>query len=295
MSSGALIARILTQYSDKGSKAAQKDIKKLGADFDKFAHRAKVAFGIAAAASAAFAVKVGIDSVKAAMDDQKSQALLANSLRNTVGASNDAIAAVGANMSKQQLLISVTDDELRPSLASLATATHDVGKAQDLQNLALDIAANRHKDLSAVSLALAKAYAGNFTALKKFGIPLSENLIKTKDFTGIVKELAAATAGAATTAANTFAGRMARMKIGIDEAKESLGYAFLPVLEKMVALIVSDVIPKIQKWIDLNKDALAKGLQSAANFVYSLTKKAIVLGEWIANNMDSVKLSLIHI
>ena len=110
MTSGAMIARILTQYSDKGSTQARKDVKKLGADFDKFARRAKVAFGVAAAASAAFAVKVGVDSVKAAMEDQKSQALLANSLRNTVGATDAAIASVERHISKQQLLIGVTDE-----------------------------------------------------------------------------------------------------------------------------------------------------------------------------------------
>lgn len=289
MASGAMIARILTQYSDKGSKQATRDIKKLGGDFDKFARRAKVAFGVAAAASAAFAIKVGVDSVKAAMEDQKSQALLANSLRNTVDASDAAIAAVERHISKQQLLIGVTDEQLRPSLASLTQSTHDVGKAQELLNLALDIAANKNKDLAGVSLALAKANQGSFTSLKKLGIPLSENLIKTKDFTGIMKELAAATAGAATTAANTFAGRMDRMKIGIDEAKESLGYAFLPVLEKMVGLLVSDVIPKIQAWVDLNKDKLARGLQTAANFVFKLTQKAVAFGDWISNNTAKVK------
>ena len=37
MATGAIIARIITQYSAKGSKQAQKDIAKLGKDFDKFA------------------------------------------------------------------------------------------------------------------------------------------------------------------------------------------------------------------------------------------------------------------
>ena len=52
MATGAIIARIITQYSAKGSKQAQKDITKLGKDFDKFAKRSVKAFGVAAAASA---------------------------------------------------------------------------------------------------------------------------------------------------------------------------------------------------------------------------------------------------
>jgi hypothetical protein len=91
MAIGAVTARIITQYSDKGSKAAARDINKLGKNFDKFAGKVGKAFGLAAAASAAFAIKVGIDSVKAAIADEKSQALLANSLRNTTGATDSAM------------------------------------------------------------------------------------------------------------------------------------------------------------------------------------------------------------
>jgi len=94
MAVGSIVARILTQYSDKGSKAAQKDIAKLGKNIDGFAKKSSRAFGLAAAASAALALKIGKDAVQAAIADQKSQVLLANSLRNTAGASNEAIAGV---------------------------------------------------------------------------------------------------------------------------------------------------------------------------------------------------------
>ena len=75
MAIGAVVARILTQYSDKGSKAAQKDIAKLGRKFDDFAKKTTRAFGLAAAAVGAFAIKVGKDAVAAAIADQKSQVL----------------------------------------------------------------------------------------------------------------------------------------------------------------------------------------------------------------------------
>jgi hypothetical protein len=68
MAVGAVVARILTQYSDKGSKAAQKDIAKLGKTFDAYAKKASRAVGLVAAASAGAAVKIGKDSVMAASD-----------------------------------------------------------------------------------------------------------------------------------------------------------------------------------------------------------------------------------
>lgn len=104
MASGAIIARIVSQYTDKGAKAARKDIAKLGADFDKFAKRSAKAFALAGAATAAFALKIGKDAVQAAIEDQKSQTLLATSLRNTVGATDAAIASVEEYITKQQAL-----------------------------------------------------------------------------------------------------------------------------------------------------------------------------------------------
>ena len=59
MAIGAVTARIITQYSDKGSKAAARDINKLGKNFDKFAGKVGKAFGLAAAASAAATTSTG--------------------------------------------------------------------------------------------------------------------------------------------------------------------------------------------------------------------------------------------
>jgi hypothetical protein len=75
MAVGAVVARILTQYSDKGTKAAVKDISKMEKKFGKFADATAKKFGIAALAVGAFAAKVGYDAVKAAAEDQKSQVL----------------------------------------------------------------------------------------------------------------------------------------------------------------------------------------------------------------------------
>ena len=284
MATGAVIARIISQYSDKGTKAAEKDLLKMGKQYDQMASKVSRAFTVAAAASALFAVKIGTDAVKAAIADQKSQALLANSLRNTVGANTELLESVEAYILKASLATGVTDEQLRPSLSILATATMDVAVAQNLQALALDIAANRSKDLSSVSIALSRAYTGNFTALKRLGIPLSENLIKSKDFIGITKELAAVTSGAAATAADTLAGRLARMRIGYDEIVESLGYALLPVVQKFAEYVTTTMLPAIQNWVNLNKDQLAKGLQNTVDVLTRVGKVAIAFTTWAVTN-----------
>ena len=287
MSTGAIIARILTQYSDKGSKQAQKDIGKLGKNFDKFAKKATKAFGVAAAASAAFAVKMGVDSVKAALEDQKSQVILANSLRNTVGASDAAIASIEDYISKQQLLVNVSDTALRPSLSALLVATKDLTQAQALQAIALDTSAGTGKDLQTVSIAIAKATTGNVGALKKLGIPLSDNIVKTKDFAGAMKALEDAYGGAAGALAKT--DPLTTLKLAFGEIQETLGYALLPTVKEFANYIITTVLPVVQSWIDLNKDKLAKGLKDAAEQAVAFGKAIFGFVSFISRNLTTVK------
>lgn len=288
MSTGAIIARILTQYSDKGSKQAQKDIGKLGKNFDKFAKNATKAFGVAAAASAAFAVKMGVDSVKAALEDQKSQVILANSMRNTVGASDAAIASIENYISKQQLLVNVSDTALRPSLSALLVATKDLTQAQALQAIALDTSAGTGKDLQTVSVAIAKATTGNVGALKKLGIPLSDNIVKTKDFAGAMKALEDAYGGAAGALAKT--DPLTTLRLAFGEIQETLGYALLPTVKEFANYIITTVLPVVQSWIDLNKDKLAKGLKDAAEQAIAFGKAIFNFVDFISRNLTTVKI-----
>jgi hypothetical protein len=267
MAIGAVVARIITQYSDKGSKAAARDINKLGKNFDKFAGKVAKSFGIAAAASAAFAIKIGIDSVKAAIADEKSQALLANSLRNTTGATDAAIAATEAFIDRTQRAFGVVDDELRPALAKLASVTGSLTAGQQLLGLALDVSAGGSVDLSAGTNAVTKALQGNYKALKNLGVPITDAMAKSKDLNAVLALTAKTFAGAAAARANTFEFRMKRLAIAFDEAKETLGTALLPTLEELFKILVTKVIPAIQKFLEENGKKLVAVMAGAIKAV----------------------------
>jgi len=276
MAIGAVTARILTQYSDKGSKAASRDINKLGKSFDKFAGKVGKAFGIAAAASAAFAIKVGTDAVKGAMADQKQQVALATALRNTTGATDEAIAATVKYLDAKELLVGVDNEELIPSLQTLIQATKDVTQAQILQNLALDISAGTGKNLEAVSLALAKAIGGNVGALTRLGVPLDAAAVKSKDLNAILLSLGETFAGQAGKRAETFEFRMMRLQLAFNQVLDQLGYAFIPVLENFAQIVMTKVIPAVQTFINENGDklvaALSKALKAIIGFGFILFK-----------------------
>jgi len=289
MAIGAVVARIVSQYSDKGSKAAQRDIAKLGKNFDAFAKKAGKAFALAGAASAAFAVKIGKDAVQAAIEDQKSQVLLANSLRNTVGATDSAIASVEDYITKQQKLFSVADDQLRPSLAALAAATGSITDAQKLQSVALDVAANKQIDLVTASKLLAKAYGGNIGALKKLFPEISANTVKSKDFATALDVVAKASSGAAAAAADTLAGRLEGLKLAYGEVLETLGYALLPVLTQFATYIQTNVLPALEAWTNANKDKIANSLKNIFEVLKVVTKQLGEFFGFISRNIGTLK------
>lgn len=285
MAVGAIVARILTQYSDKGTKAAVKDISKMEKSFGKFANKALKAFGLAAAAAGAFAVKIGKDAVQAAMEDQKSQALLANSLRNTVGATDAAIAATEQYISKLQLTLGVADDKLRPALGKLAAVTGDITSAQGLLGVALDISAAKGIDLETASSLLAKAYGGNIGALKKLFPQISAATVKSKDFAGALKQVRKETKGAAAAAANTFAGQMERIRLAFGEASETLGYKLLPMVQAFADLIIQKAIPAVQKFVDENGDKIAKAFKKSIGYGVAFAKLMYDVFSFVARNI----------
>ena len=231
---------------DKADKETRSFSDKLGTALKTGA----IAFAALGAAAGIAAIKIGVDAVKAAIEDEKAQVSLAQTLKNVTKATDAQIKATEDYIDKTARATGIADDQLRPSLDRLVRSTGDVTKAQKLQTLALDIAAGTGKDLATVSEALGKAYDGNLGALKRIGVPLDENIIKTKDFDKAVIALSETFSGQADAAANTFAGRLARFKVAIDEAKESLGQALLPLLERFAKFATDVLAPALQGLID---------------------------------------------
>jgi hypothetical protein len=285
MAVGAVVARILTQYSDKGTKAAVKDISKMEKKFGKFADATAKKFGIAALAVGAFAAKVGYDAVKAAAEDQKSQTLLANSLRNTVGATDAAIAATEQYVTAMQAEFGVADDQLRPALGRLAAVTGDIAKAQNLLGVAMDISAAKGIDLETAAALLSKGYGGNIGALKKLFPQISAATVKSKDFAAALKDITAETKGAAAAAANTFAGQMERIRLAFGEASESLGYKLLPQVKAFADLIITRAIPAVQKFVDENGDKIAAGFKTSISYGIAFAKLMFDIFSFVARNI----------
>ena len=179
----------------------------------------------AAAAAGALAVKLGVEGVQAAIEDEKAAASLAQTLEN-LGLAHDT-APIEAYIDALARETGIADDALRPAFDRLVRSIGDTAKAQDALKLALDVSAGSGKSLDAVVQALGRAYDGNTAGLSRLGAGIDSAILKTGDMEKITAALAGTFSGQAAVAANTYEGRIRRLGVAADELKEAFGYGLL--------------------------------------------------------------------
>jgi len=256
---------ILADVDDLKKKLGEADkaVENNSSKISEFGKKAAAAFAVAAAAAVAYGTKLAIDGVKAAIEDEQAQLRLANALREATGATDAQIKATEDMILQTSLATGVADDQLRPAFQRLAVSTKDTTKAQELLNLALDISKGRGLELEQVANALGRAQDGNTTALGRLGLGLSKAELSTLSFTEVQAKLSDLYGGAAAANAETFQGKIDRLKVGFDEAKESLGVALLPQVEKFIGFLNETGIPTLNAFIaGLTGD---KGLSASLN------------------------------
>jgi len=264
---------LITEFDGGGIDKAVKQFKQLETAGEKAQFAIKKAAVPAAAALGALAIAGGA-AAKAAMEDQKSAAELARTLKVSTQATDKQVEATEDLIGKMTLATGVADTDLRTALASLARGMGSADLAQQNLNLALDISAATGKDLATVSDALAKAYNGQTTALAKLD-PSMRGLVKEgASFQELGKIMEETFGGAATAAAETAEGRFKRMGVAIGEAQESIGAALIPVIEKLLPFL-----EKVSTWISENTDlvvglGLAFGGIAAAVVIANTAMKA---------------------
>lgn len=281
---------ITGEYKDKATKAARKDLKLLSKDTEVFGKSAKKYWGIATTAATYYAQKALKESIKNALEDEKSQRVLALTLANVANATDAAVIATEQQIASMQAAYGIVDDQLRPALARLARSSGSASQAVYDLKLALDISAATGKSLEAVTGALGKALDGNTASLGRLGLGLDQSLIKSKDTEKIFKQLRTTFANFAKNEAATTEGKFRRIAVAADEAKEIIGVALIDTINSIVdtqggvegltkafndlAYAIGDVIRGVAELIDSVPGVLKEFI--------GLGKQAIpVLGTWL--------------
>jgi hypothetical protein len=227
---------IISEFDSKGLDRAQKEFKSLQGIGAKTQYAIKKAAIPAAAAITGLAVALG-DATRAAMEDQQEQAALALTLQNVTGAGAAQTAQVEKQISAMSRASGVADTEYRKALENLVRGTKDVGIAMNDMTLVMDISTATGMNSANVADALAKAYQGNFKALRTLSPEMSTMIKEGATLDEVMNVLGGTFGGATAKSAETAAGKMKILTNSLGETKESIGAALLPVLEAVLPVL----------------------------------------------------------
>lgn len=209
----------------RATNNARKDLDALQGTAKRFSSGFKKAFAFAG-------ISVGVTQITnafrqaatAAVEDSKAQAVLAQSLRNSVGASSAVIQSVENQIGTWERQTTILDDKIRPAYAAAVRATGSVAKANKVMSAALDVSAGTGKDLTLVVKSISRALDGNVTGLQKLvpGIKITDDVLGAlgEQFDGV-----------ALAAANT--DPIARLDVVFNDLQEKIGTELLPRLNEV--------------------------------------------------------------
>jgi uncharacterized membrane protein YjjP (DUF1212 family) len=240
---------IISEFDGKGIKKAIAQFKQLETTSEKAQFAIKKAAVPAAAALGGLALALG-DATKAAMEDQQEQAALALTLQNVTGAGAAQTAQVEKQISAMSRASGVADTEYRLALEALVRGTKDVDMAMRDMNLVMDISTATGTSSATVADALAKAYQGNFKALRSLSPEMATMIKEGASLNEIMDVLGGTFGGATAASAETAAGKMKILSNSIGETKESIGAALLPVVEAVLP-----ILNKFAMWAQDNPQA----------------------------------------
>lgn len=277
------------------SKPLRAAIDKATLSMTGFQKKVALGFVAAGAASMAFAVS----AVKAAAKDQVAMAELERQIKASTGATEEQIHAQEQFLKSVGRASAFSKSQLIPGYQALIVATRDAAKAQDIMSTAVNVARARHLDLTTVSEALAKGYAGNTRALRALSPEIKKLIADGATFDQVLIRLNQNFGGAASDYAKTFQGRLDILGNSVGALKKSIGLALLPVVEKLVPVLqaVVDTLakhPTAVKILAIGIGGLAAAFAIATTAVvaWTVVSKAAAIGNAIlASSFLSVEMA----
>ena len=212
-------------WNGKALSKGKKDIS----SFEKGIKSLGKTIGIAFAASTL--VNFSKHAVDAFAKDQAAAKALEMQLKNVgLGFADPAVETYIANL---QEATGVLDDHLRPALQSLLTASGSLTQSQKALAIALDVSAATGKTVEEVSVAMAKGFSGQTTALGRLGAGLNKTTLASGDMNKILDELGNKFSGQAQARLTTYAGKMDLLKVSSQNATETIGKGLLDALSML--------------------------------------------------------------
>lgn len=228
--------------------AVEKDATSLGS---KMGSALKVG-GLVAAAGIGAAGFALVSFVKMAADEQAGIERLKTSVASTGVAYEKYADQIDATVRAGEKL-AFQDDEIRDSLSALTIATGSIEEATNRQKIAMDLARGTGMDLATASKLVGKVSEENTQVLKRYGITLADGATETEALAEIQKRFA----GQSETFAGTATAKWAIFNNQMDNVKESIGSALLPLVTQ-IGTALGDFLTAHQADIDAFSQMMAE-------------------------------------
>lgn len=288
-------------WDDKAIKNAQKSLEGIS----KGISTTFKTIGVAAIAATAAIAKLSADSVKAASSLQEST----NAVNVAFGKSADAILAIGES-SAQSLGLARTEFN-QAAVRFSAFAERVVGSGGDVAGFIGDITQRAADFASVFNIEVAEALqvfqsglSGEAEPLKRFGINLLESEVKAyalragiisvgQSMTeaqkvqaryGLLMESTAKTAGDFANTSDSLANRQRILKATFTDIQAEIGAAMLPALEKLVGVVVDDLLPIFK---DLG-ERVGPAVADILEFIAEVFEQAFTEGTDLNKSLDEL-------
>lgn len=264
-----------------------------------------LAFAGVAAASAAVVLKLTNIASKAEETGAKFGTVFENQIEQATQWSRELVKSYGVSTEESRRFLSSIQDLLVP----MGMQSDLAGKlSNEIVKLSVDLGSFNNMPTEKVMLDIQSALVGNFETMKKYGVVLNatrveqhimnQNLVESKkDITQAMKAQAAyelivngseAALGDFNRTSEGYANQVKIMNARIADLLVNLGDKFLPIMTKFVGIIVDDVLPSFEVWIDnfdLGSNAaedLGNSLKFIIDIAFGLVKVVDILADGLA-------------
>jgi hypothetical protein len=256
-------------------------------------NKLRVGLFAAGAAAGAFALKLGRDSVAAAMEAGAAHDRLARLLYTTNGATEEGVKILNQQAKALEALTVVTESNITTVQSQLATFDLHGSTIAQLTPAILDyVVAEKGAAASAdqyrqMTNGLAQALNGQFASLTAVGFVLDDETKKmiksgteSERAAAIVDVLNSTYKDFAKTAGETAAGASQKLSVSIGNLKQDFGTALLPTMQAVRSYMATSLVPALQTLQERfgNKESIEKFMKFMGGLLTSVKDFAVGLG-----------------
>jgi hypothetical protein len=280
--------------ASQATEGLNKSVNKTGGILQ---NKLKLGFFAAGAAAGAFAIKLGRDSVGAAMEAGAAHDRLARLLYTTNGATEEGVKILNQQAKALESLTVVTESNITTVQSQLATFDLHGSTIAQLTPAILDyVVAEKGAAASAdqyrqMTNGLAQALNGQFASLTAVGFVLDDETKKmiksgteSERAAAIVDVLNSTYKDFAKTAGETAAGQAQKLSVAINNLKQDFGNALLPVMQNVRTFMATNLVPALSelqaKFAD--KGAIEKFMKFMGGLLSSVLKFATGIADVLA-------------